>query len=412
MKTILAVILAAGLGAIAATLIVSQRAADQHATQLAEQQAAWQAERAELEAALERAKARRAPTSLAPAAPVAAIPALRLSPAQIIARLQQIRLAPDKSPTRGLRQAVYFLEELIATGPAALPAIREFLARNEDLNWDASWFTQGKGARDRLPGDFILPPSLRFGLFDALKQIGGAEVETILADALGVSKRGVEVAYLTRVLQEMAPNKYRDRALSVARDLLAASFSPNSNSPIERNHRDHLYNVLAFYRDGSYAPAAQNQLVSGDGQVDRSALRYLQQTLGAQAVTVAAQAYQDPRLTNSAVKEPLARLALSFVGADSQANQMYQMAINDVSMPKNNRRELIEDLNQDGFADPKNLTANDLPLIQNRIALIEQLAPSALDQVNAAAFQEAYKDLLKMREQVTQPPAATKPGKP
>ena len=81
-------------------------------------------------------------------------------------------------------------------------------------------------------------------------------------------------------------------------------------------------------------------------------------------------------------------------------------------MPKNNRRELIEDLNQDGFADPKNLTANDLPLIQNRIALIEQIAPSALDQVNAAAFQEVYKDLLKMREQVTQPPAASKPGKP
>jgi hypothetical protein len=69
------------------------------------------------------------------------------------------------------------------------------------------------------------------------------------------------------------------------------------------------------------------------------------------------------------------------------------------------RKNLIEDLNQDGFPDTKNLTARDLPLIQNRISLIEQLAPSATDPANAAAFKEAYKDLLNMRERVTRPPA-------
>ena len=58
-------------------------------------------------------------------------------------------------------------------------------------------------------------------------------------------------------------------------------------------------------------------------------------------------------------------------------------------------------LSQDGFRDTRNLTARDLPLIQNRIASIEQLAPNAAGLVNAAAFKEAYKDLLNMRERVT-----------
>jgi len=51
-------------------------------------------------------------------------------------------------------------------------------------------------------------------------------------------------------------------------------------------------------------------------------------------------------------------------------------------------RKLLE---EQGFPDTRNLTARDLPLIQNRIALIEQLAPNADDPVNAAAFKEATK---------------------
>jgi hypothetical protein len=80
-----------------------------------------------------------------------------------------------------------------------------------------------------------------------------------------------------------------------------------------------------------------------------------------------------------------------------------QRAINDMSLSANHRKNLIEDLNQDGFSDTKNLSARDLLLIQNRIALIENLAPSATDPANAAAFQEAYKDLLKMQERVKPP---------
>lgn len=92
----------------------------------------------------------------------------------------------------------------------------------------------------------------------------------------------------------------------------------------------------------------------------------------------------------------LARAALGFVGADADAEQVWYAAINDPNMPANTRQDLIEDLNEDGFPNPRQITEDDLPLIYSRIALIEQVAPDAMDEVNAAAFAEAYKDLVNM----------------
>ncbi|HEX4796194.1 MAG TPA: hypothetical protein VH370_20565 [Humisphaera sp.] len=101
------------------------------------------------------------------------------------------------------------------------------------------------------------------------------------------------------------------------------------------------------------------------------------------------------------VDVPTAREALSYVGADPQAEAVWVTAINDRNLPPNARKDLIEDLNEDGFDDPKHLTPDDIPLIINRMALIEQLAPAAMDDVNYAAFEEAYKDLQNMLRKVS-----------
>jgi hypothetical protein len=242
-------------------------------------------------------------------------------------------------------------------------------------------------------------------LLDAVKRIGGAEGESVLAEILGTTGRGVELAWLARALQELAPDKYRETALTAARELLARPLVTGVPGALDRNDREHLFSVLSLYGDSTYVSTAQGQLVQADGALDRGALKYLQQSLGPQAVAVAAQTWNDPRLTDPAKKEPLARVALNYVGADAQANEFYLKAINDPTLPKDHRRNLIEDLNQDGFADRKNLTERDLPLIQNRLALIERNAPAAADPVNTAAFAEAYKDLLKMRDRILRPPA-------
>lgn len=93
---------------------------------------------------------------------------------------------------------------------------------------------------------------------------------------------------------------------------------------------------------------------------------------------------------------PVARFALSFVGADTGAEVVWASTINDPTVPAEARKDLIEDLNEDGFPDPKHVTADDLPLIMSRMDLIEEMAPDAIDDVNAAAFAEAYKDLVNM----------------
>jgi hypothetical protein len=94
------------------------------------------------------------------------------------------------------------------------------------------------------------------------------------------------------------------------------------------------------------------------------------------------------------VQDPDARAALSFVGVDPEAEAYWESAINDPNLPAEERKDLIEDLNEDGLSDPHDPGPEDMPVIANRIALIEELAPYAMDKVNADAFAEAYKDLV------------------
>ena len=102
-----------------------------------------------------------------------------------------------------------------------------------------------------------------------------------------------------------------------------------------------------------------------------------------------------PRSTpKEPIADPLARVALSFVGADPEAEAYWYEAINDRRLSAHERQDLIEDLNEDGFANPKNPTADDLPLVLSRLALIQEVGADAMDQVNAEAFAEAYKDLI------------------
>ncbi|MBI5395924.1 MAG: hypothetical protein HZA91_11555 [Verrucomicrobia bacterium] len=92
-------------------------------------------------------------------------------------------------------------------------------------------------------------------------------------------------------------------------------------------------------------------------------------------------------------KDELARAALSLVGVEPEAEQYWIKAINNPDLPANERQDLIEDLNEDGLSDPKRPTTEDLPVILKRLKLVEELAPDAMDKVNADAFKEAHKDL-------------------
>jgi hypothetical protein len=105
--------------------------------------------------------------------------------------------------------------------------------------------------------------------------------------------------------------------------------------------------------------------------------------------------------TEPLVAHDLAREALAGVGADPHAEELWKTAINDPAMSPHQRSDLIEDLNESGFEDPSHVQPHELPIVLNRLALIENLAPGAMDDTNAAAFAEAYKDLVNIANRLT-----------
>jgi hypothetical protein len=281
-----------------------------------------------------------------------------------------------------------------------LPAISNFLATGSEVAYE----TGGRPPRD-VPGMVaaLAPMSLRFGLFEVVRQIGGDEAETILAASLGQTRRGVELAYLTELIEQLAPGKYRDDALSAAKGLLATT-APGAD-------RDHLFDVLKRFGDDSYIATAQAQLVQADGKVDRSALRYLQQTLGDKSVALAAQIYQDPRVTEADSKESLARVALAYVGANDQAGELFHAAVLDQTLKPDQTRNLVEDLNQDGLANRRTPTTEDLKIIARRFEITQAYLQQDFvinNKTLSAAFREADKDLRNLLQRAA---AATTPPK-
>lgn len=328
------------------------------------------------------------------------------SPPSADSALRRLReLRPSAREPLALRQALVEFERLRQAGAAALPAIRAFLGSGQDADYDAGGVKIPR--ESRMPADFLIPPSLRLGLLEVVKNIGGPEAERLLVEELRTSGRGVEVAYLAGALQQLRGDAHRETAVTAARDLLAMPLTTRATNPLDRADREYLYGVLSAAGDNGYATEARKQLLLPDGRVDRGALGYLQNVLREEAVTVAAQAWRDPRIP-PAEKEPLARVALAYVGASAPADDLYRLALQEPALTDSQRQNLIEDLNQTGFPNLKQLTAADLRLIDRRLALIEQLAPQLRDRTSTAALGEAKKDLLNMRDRILHPPPPKK----
>jgi hypothetical protein len=313
------------------------------------------------------------------------------SPEDILNELAGLQATPGPGQGRVQYRIMSLLDQLAQCGQSALPAIRTFLASHRDVAYDTGRAAGGTRQRNNNPG--LLPPSLRFALFDVVRQIGGADAELVLFESLSGTTRGAELIYLAQLLEATAPGKYHDAALTAARTLLA---SGKITDPADRNN---LYDVLRQFKDTAYVTTAQANLVQADGKVDASALRYLQQTLGDKSLTIAAQTYQDGRVVDPDSKESLGRVALAYIGANEQALQLYHSAILDPTLTPDQRRNLIEDLNQDGLSNRRNPTADDLKIIANRYELAQTYLQQPYvqnDPVTAAAFQEALKDLAHM----------------
>ncbi len=421
MKTFVAIILALGTGFAAAYVVVSKQAKHQ----------------AELPTLQPISATTSAPAEKVIVKTVTAAPAGE-APQDILNDLLSIRLGSTGGDRNtALRTVVFKLESLAQCGREAVPAIRVFIGRSVDVNYsqDNNQNDQGNnngngggnnggnggnggnnqannnnnnggggfgfrgGARrarnlQNLQTDWVVPPSLRLGLVSTLKEVGGPDSEQALVEMLSTTGRGVEVAYLTVVLQEMAPNKYRDTAVHSAKDLLMHPLAIDNPDRLDELSKSYLYGVLEYYNDGSFAPNAQQMLVGPDGRLDMDAMDYLSTVLKDQSVSALYSAYNNASLTNGMDKRRLGRDILNFVGQNAQANQFFSETLNSTDVDNRTKMFSIVQLagNFGGFGGGDNLT--DLQIINQRLSYLQGIQGQYAGDPNLAqAFAATIKAL-------------------
>lgn len=395
MKSIFAVLAAVAVTSLAFYAVSSRNATalrKAHEAQLAH----WQQTEADLRDALGRAR-RPIQLQAATGEPQVQVVSAQLSPQEVLNLLTKLRA---NSRDASIRPVIFRLEQLREIGAPSLPVIAAFLERFEDIDYMGvreEEQERGRGpAGDERGGrrgdfrrrfdvrlSFATPPSLRMGLFDVVQGIGGEEAEKILASTLETTGRAVEVAYLAKVLNELAPAKYNTLAATVAKDLLLNP-SPSGGDRLDENAKDYLYYVLAKSGDTSFAATAQSLVVTPDGRIDRHALSYLNETLKEQAMPAIYAAFNDQRITNQWEKASLMQLALRYAGPNQQANEMLNSIISDESVNSRTRTMALVELTR-GELTPET--------IQARLPVVEALKGSTQDQRVHRGLDATYQNL-------------------
>jgi hypothetical protein len=222
---------------------------------------------------------------------------------QLIAAMSQIDLSGG-AMTR--EQAEYWkqnLRQLIQQGEAAVPAIREFLEKNLDIDFGA--------VRD---GKMTGHSTLRTALIDALQKIGGPEsIETSL-QTLQTTADPFELAFLAKNLQQQAPGKYLEMAFNAAREVLAQAATPDWD---KRRDLNPLFEFLQRYGDASVVADLEKAAANWNNYAT-IALAGMPDGAGIEALIRMA---QDPAGTASGSREAAIRSLAQAATASSEAGK-------------------------------------------------------------------------------------------
>jgi HEAT repeat protein len=253
--------------------------------------------------------ARQQPASLVPApGPVAPIrPEPSAQTRQLVAALTQFKgpITPE--------QAVFWktnLSQLVQQGPAAIPAIREFLEQNKDIPYD---YNQG--------GQLLGAHSLRMALLQALETIGGPEAMQLAADTLQTTTEPREIAQIAHQLEAKAQGQYREAILHAARESLAMA----TVGKLGQTDTGPLFNVLTQYGGADAAPDLQ-KVTSPFRYYAAIGLAQLPDGAGIPALSqMLRQPNGPPRSTHNAALEALAQLAPAYPEARERILEQAQL---------------------------------------------------------------------------------------
>jgi hypothetical protein len=303
-----------------------------------------------------------------------------LSAPDILDELMEINMT---SGNRGrIQRRINFLfESLSEQGEVAVPHIREFLNRMEDVDFAVPKSPKDESSelnywRTRMvhgPLDFEQPPSLRIGLIDILVEIGGAKAEEALAEVLSTTARGFEIAYTAKKLQRwLGKEAYRDEALGAAHELLQEPIKIPNGDKFDAASRQYLFMVLEMYGDKTFVQTAQGQLINEEGRIDRSVLSYFENIGDGSAIDAVVQAMQSGQLRESDMRD-MARVAVQGVGKnDAQADSLFQDIMTSDQYSLDVKMETIRSM--DNAEDLTNMDKNEqAAILQSRLALMDNI---------------------------------------
>lgn len=394
MKILVTILLAASTGFAAAYFYVSNQNEAAVKAERAKVEAHWKAENEKLQSELAAAKNQQPRIEqVKTEVPVAT----KRSAREILDNL--LTLQPSgANRISTIRKIVHELEDLAELKNDAIPDIRDFLARNADLDYSVERDRSSDGdrrwtppwQRTNPPTEFTLPPSLRIGLFDVLKDIGGEQAEQLMAEVLGSSGRAVEVAYLTRALEDIAPGEYRETALAAARDLLRNPITINNPNRLDEQSEGYLFGILELYSDGTFVPDAKRMLVNAEGRIDRNAQQYLAKFDGEGMVATYYDLFNNNVVTNNFDRMSVANRILDFVGPNAQANQFLGQVVANTNLDSRMRAFAVMRL-AGGFGD--NDEPKDPNVVRQQIPVLENLKQTTTDERILQAIDRTQQNL-------------------
>ena len=279
------------------------------------------------------------------------------------------------------RRMDYLIEKLAGQGESAVPHIRDYLNRMEDIDFaipkspkeEAGEREYWRSRMVNVPLDFEQPPSLRAGLIDILAEIGGQQAEEAIAEVLSMSGRGFEIAYAARTLRSMiGPDAYRSDALGAVHELLTEPIAVTGGNKFDATSRQYLFKVLQMYNDQTFVEIAQNQLVNEEGRIDRSVLSYFREIGDGRAIDAVVQAMQSGQLAESDMRE-MARVAVQGVGQnDARADSLFQDIMTSDQYSLDVKMETIRSM--DNSEDLTHMNKEErAAVLQSRLALMDTI---------------------------------------
>ena len=325
---------------------------------------------------------------------------------QLVASLTNLDLSHGQITREQAQQWKEGLQALTQQGVTAVPAIREFLEQNKDLN-----FAGVSG------GGLLGQSSVRAALIDALQQIGGPEATAVMLQTLQTTALPSEIALLARNLEQLAPGQYRQETLNAVTEVLAmaekgqlAGWDVGALFQVLQNHGDattataltQLQSKWSYYAtmalaglpEGEGVPSLIRQVqdrAAGPGGGGPLALQMLAQLAGDYPDAGAALIEQARR--NQISDATWRKIAAGLAGDQYQIGSPSELNALRSLMP-GLKTYHIEAGNQNFYSLPLNPNLPSDQLSQ-RLALIDQLLASTSSPAAMEALQSARTLLVK-----------------